>query len=143
MKICLQNTTSGLIPLYDSDLFEKKKLKIGQIYEVEIKKARNVQFHKKFFALIKLAWLNMPEKYDGIYPHPENLRKAFLIEAGYFETYYLIDGTQIMEAKSIAFDNMDELEFREVYDRVLGLILKHILPYNTNEEVEQELINFL
>jgi hypothetical protein len=33
MKILLNNTLHGLIPVYDKDFDEKKKLKIGSIYE--------------------------------------------------------------------------------------------------------------
>src|SRR5512147_754375 len=143
MIMYVQNTEAGLLPLYDSDDFEKRKLKIGTDYKVEIKKARNYQFHKKYFALIKLAWLTMPEKFDSQYPHPENLRKALQIEAGYFETSYTLDGTQLIESKSIAFDELDEYGFQELYNKVLDVILKWILPNNTSEEIERELINFL
>ena len=143
MEMYLRNTETGLLPLYDSDDFEKRKLKIGQDYKVEIKKARNFQFHKKYFALIRLAYLNMPEQFDSQYPHPENLRKALQIEAGYFETSYTLDGMQLIESKSIAFDKLDEDGFQEVYNKVLDVILKWILPNNTSEEIEKELINFL
>lgn len=143
MKLYARNTELGLIPLYDSDLHEKKRLKINEDYEIEIKKARNIDFHKLYFALIKCVWLNLPERYDELYPHPENLRKAVQIEAGFTEIYYLLDGTQIIEAKSIAFDKMDELEFREVYNRVLDVILKKILPHNKVEEINSEILNFL
>jgi len=50
MRIFCKNLLEGLIPLYNSDLEEKKKLKLDEIYEVEIKVARNYQFHKKFMA---------------------------------------------------------------------------------------------
>jgi hypothetical protein len=143
MKLYMRNTEKGLIPLYDSDLHEKKKLKLNEYYEVEIKKARNIEFHKKYFALIKLAWLNLPEQYDELYPHLDNFRKAVQIMAGFYDTYYLLDGTQIIDSKSIAFDSMDELEFKEVYNRVLDVIIKNILPLNTEQEIEQEIFNFL
>jgi hypothetical protein len=143
MKLCLRNTETGLIPLYDSDLYERKKLKIGEDYEVEIKISRNYLFLKKYFALIKLAWLNLPEQYDELYPHPDNFRKAVQIMAGFYDTYYLLDGTQIIDSKSIAFDSMDELEFKEVYNKVLDVIIKNILPLNTEQEIEQEIFNFL
>lgn len=45
MKIYLQNTSMGLIPMADSDYDEKKRLKIGEVYEVSIKLARNYHFN--------------------------------------------------------------------------------------------------
>ena len=55
MKLLLKNTASGLVPIYDDDFDEKKKLKIGQVYEVSIKLVRNYEFHKKYFALIRIC----------------------------------------------------------------------------------------
>lgn len=143
MKLYCRNTETGLIPLYDSDQFEKSKLKLGEDYQIEIRKARNIQFHKKYFALIKCAWLNLPEQYDTLYPHPENLRKAVQRMAGFKEEIYFPDGRIEDESVSIAFDKMDELEFREVYNKVLDVILKFFLTGNTNEEINNEILNFL
>lgn len=55
MKIKLLNTSVGLKPLYDEDFEEKKKLKIGEVYEATIKRPRNLSFHRKYFGLINLA----------------------------------------------------------------------------------------
>lgn len=143
MIMYVRNTETGLLPLYDSDDHERRRLKIGADYKVEIKKARNIMFHKKYFALIKLAWLNMPEKYNSQYPHPENLREALQIEAGYFDTTYTLDGMQIIKPKSIAFDELDEYGFKELYDNVLDVVLKFILPGNTSADLESEFINFM
>jgi hypothetical protein len=52
---------SGLVPINDVSYDEKKKLKIGQVYEVIIKLVRNYEFHKKYFALINCAWEYLPE----------------------------------------------------------------------------------
>lgn len=38
MELYLKNTAHGLIPLYDDDFEEKRKLKIGEVYKVSIKK---------------------------------------------------------------------------------------------------------
>lgn len=56
MKIKLLNTSVGLKPLFDEDFEEKKKLKIGEVYEATIKRPRNLSFHRKYFGLINLAW---------------------------------------------------------------------------------------
>ena len=143
MIFFVRNTENGLIPLYYSDQFEIKKLKIGEDYKVEIKKARNIGNHKRYFALIKLTWLNLPECFDDAFPHPENLREALQIEAGYFETSVLFDGSIQKKDKSINFETLGEDEFKELFSNVLDVIFKYILPHNTKEEFEQEVINFL
>ena len=56
MKIFCQNTKSGLQPLYEDDYDEKKKLKIGEIYFCEIKRPRNIKFHRKNTGLNHIAF---------------------------------------------------------------------------------------
>jgi hypothetical protein len=143
MKIAVRNTLEGLIPIYPSDLTEKQRLKLGEDYECEIHKARNIHFHKKFFALVKCAWLNLPEHLDERFPHPEVLRKVLQIEAGFYNVYYLLDGTEIREAQSIAFDKMDQAQFEEVYNKVLDIILQKVLIGTTASEINPEILSFL
>ena len=79
MKLFVQNTTVGLLPLYPADLDEKRKLKIGETYEVTIRRPRNVQFHRKFFALIEVGHdntqLEMPR---------DSYRKWATMKAGFY-----------------------------------------------------------
>ena len=69
MELYLLNTTSGLKPCYDEDYEEKKKLKIGETYKAKITLARNLKFHKKFFALINCAWEYQNEKVVEFFHH--------------------------------------------------------------------------
>lgn len=52
MKLNLLNTAHGLVPMYEDDFDEKKKLRIGQVYKADITVPRNTSFHRKAFALI-------------------------------------------------------------------------------------------
>jgi len=134
MKIALQNTIHGLIPLYPSDWDERKKLKLGEVYEAEITRPRNYPFLKKFFALINLghqnSQLNMPF---------ETYRHYVVIKAGYFNSYQTDKGVYY-EAQSIAFSSMDQETFEEVYSRVLDVIIAEIGI--TSEEIEKALMDF-
>lgn len=84
MKIKLLNTPSGLKPMYDEDYEEKKKLKIGEVYEATIKRPRNLSFHKKYFALINLAWEYQNERAVEHFKHNiELFRKTIEVAAGW------------------------------------------------------------
>jgi len=135
MKLFVKNTLSGLIPLYPADLEEKKKLRLNQEYEVEVKHPRNIGFHRKFFALVNIGWentsLNMPF---------ETYRRYVTMKAGYFKTYQTNKGTYY-EAESISFASMDQVTFEEVYSRVLDIIIADLGV--TKEEIEETLINFI
>jgi hypothetical protein len=136
MKITVKNTEQGLIPLYPSDLDEKNKLKIGEIYSVEIKKDRNYQFLKKFFALIKLGHDNT--KLQGI--NIDIYRAYVTMKAGYVETFKTPKGLMALP-KSIAFDKMDDAEFEGLYNSAIQVIIDDIGA--TREDIEQNIINFL
>ena len=91
MKLHVQNTAHGLVPLYDADYDEKKKLKIGEVYEVAVKRPRNLPFHKKYFSLIHCAWDYLPEHTVEYFHHNiECFRKTVEIAAGWCEPVYSI-----------------------------------------------------
>lgn len=144
MELYLLNTTSGLKPCYDEDYEEKKKLKIGETYKVKITLARNLQFHKKFFALINCAWEYQNEKVVEFFHHNKDaFRKTVVIAAGWYEPVYSIDKKEWSQApKSIAFDKMDEAEFMDLYDNVKRVLFQTFLRHIDEEEFMKNLINF-
>lgn len=135
VKITVRNTINGLVPLYSSDLEEKRKLKIGETYQVEVKRPRNYQFHKKFFALLNIGWENT----DVDMPF-ETYRRWVTMRAGFYKVYHTPKG-ELYEPESIAFSSMDDDTFSEVYDRVLNIILKDTGA--EKPDVEAMLIDFL
>lgn len=108
MKLFLLNTSRGLIPYDDNDSEEKRKLKIGTVYKAEIKQARNLEFHKKYFALINCAYHFLSDKQQEFYGTVEQFRKKVECASGHCELGYDLSGREIIFPKSIAFDKMDE-----------------------------------
>ena len=135
MKLLLNNTLSGLVPLYPSDYDNKRKLKLGETYEAEIKNPRNIRFHRLFFALLNIGHENT----DLDMPF-ETYRHYMIIKAGFFKAYQTSKGLYY-EPDSISFSSMSEEQFHEVYDRVLDKIIKDIGA--TKEDIEDQLINFM
>ena len=135
MKLFARNTISGLVPLYPADMEQKKKLKLGQDYEIEVKMPRNIGFHRKFMALINVGHsntsLDMP--FDAY-------RRYVTMKAGYFKAYTTPTGT-FYEAESISFANMEQDVFEEVYSRVLDVIIKDI--GSTSDEIQRSLTDFM
>ena len=144
MKLLLLNTSQGLKPCYDSDYEERKKLKIGETYLADVMMPRNLLFHRKYFSLINCAWEYQNEKVVAHFNHSvEAFRKTVEIAAGWFEPVYLIDKKEWSQApKSVAFDKMDELEFRELYDNVKRVLFQIFLRNISEEEFMKNLINF-
>ena len=102
MEMLLRKYGNALVAIddYNADLLAKIKSGEDRIYKT--KKARNPRFHRKFFALIKIGHdntdLNMPI---------DSYRKYITVKAGFFERFPTKKGEYI-EAKSIAFDKMDD-----------------------------------
>lgn len=144
MKIFLQNTFNGLIPIRDDDFEKKSNLKIGEIYCADIKLLRNYEFHKKYFALINCAWEYQNEKTQSHFKNNiEAFRKTIEIASGNYEPVYSIKRKEWLEVpKSISFESMKENEFSELYENVRNIIFSIFLKAISEEEFEKNLINF-
>lgn len=130
--------------MYDEDYDEKKKLKIGEAYEATIRLMRNIDFHRKYFALINCAWEYQNENVVLHFKHsPELFRKTIEMSAGWCDTIYSINRKEWIETpKSISFDKMDNTEFSDLYERVKDVIFSVFLKNISIEEFEKNLINF-
>lgn len=136
---------SGLMPATDVDAEKKQKLKYGQAYQFEVKQIRNYEFHKKYFALIETAWQMLNEKQEAFFgKNKETFRKTLQVTAGYADKVFNFNLKEWVDVpKSISFSSMDELEFQELYNAVLDVILQSVLKSITKEEFEKHLLNFL
>lgn len=144
MELNLLNTAGGLVPCDDNDYEEKRKLKVGQIYKATIKLNRNYRLHRKYFALINCAWAYQNERQTAFFKGSvEIFRKTMEMAAGHCERVYSIEHKEWRDIpKSIAFDKMDEAEFRDLYERVKDVLFATALRGVSEEEFNNELINF-
>lgn len=89
-----------------------KKIKI-------VGEVRNLQFHRKFFKMLNVAFENLPESLS--FPSFETFRESVLISSGHYELFHIfIDGVphEVRKAKSISFAKMDQEEFNKLYNKV-------------------------
>lgn len=144
MKLLLLNTPSGLKPMYDEDYEERKKLKIGQTYEAEIKLIRNPDFHAKVFKLFRYAWEFQPEYVRASYNDNFDLfREDVLITAGHCVRYYSESRQEfVSKVKSISFGSMEQKEFEELYERIKDVLFLTFLKGVSEEMFISTLINF-
>ena len=143
MRLVVINTPRGLIPMGDDDYDEKKKLKIGQTYSVEVKVMRNVDFHRKYFALIAYAWEFLNEKELDTFKTKDNFRKYLEISAGHCDVIFHPRLQEFVEIpRSISFGSMDNTEFSELYRRIKDVIFSIIGGRVTEAEFERLLLDF-
>lgn len=143
MRMLAVNTFHGLAPLMDDDYDEKKKLKLGQTYSVEVKVARNVDFHRKYFALIAYAWEYLNEHETERFKTKESFRKYVEIAAGHCDVIYHPRFLEYVEIpKSISFGSMDNTQFSDLYKRVKDVIFSLIGDRVSEQEFERLLLDF-
>ncbi len=145
MKLLLLNTKQGLKPMYDEDYDEKKKLKIDEVYEAEIRLPRNLRFHRKYFALLRCAWEYINERQQSFFKDDlEVFRKSLEVTSGWCEPCYNLSmQTWLHTPKSISFEKMKEDEFNILYNKVRDILFSAIIPNITKEEFDKNLKNFL
>lgn len=143
MKIYCRVTSTGLVPLYDSDLEEKKRLKIGTDVMCDIKIPRNYRFLKKFMALVRLTFENLPEHLHeelNVYS-VDDMLICLKFELGLF-TIIHFGGREFINPGSISFSAMDETEFEAFYHRCIDIILHCYLRGTDREDLLDEIEKF-
>jgi len=132
MDIYVIKTLSGhLQPCYDTDIDSLKKIPLNEPIKISYTKQRNAKFHRKFFALVNLVYMNQ-EVYNNI----DHLRKHLTIAAGFYDITYTLEGVETKEAKSISFSKMDDVQFSEFYSRFIDVIHEYF-GFDKQELIEQ------
>jgi hypothetical protein len=136
MRILVIKTPRGLLPVYDSDLENYCKIAMNEEFEIEYTKKRNLKFHKKYFALMKLAFENQQD-----YRSLNDMRRDIAIVSGFYdEVVNKITGEILKVAKSISFSNMEETEFSELYEKTKDTISKWLGI--SDENIENEIMQY-
>ncbi len=123
----LVKTSMGLSPHTDEDAIELRQVGIGDILQAKALDQRNVQHHRKFFALIRVVYDNMPEQFDRHFPTQDDLRHELIKRAGFYKEYIDLKGNKQYRAESISFDSMGQKRFDELYNKVLDVVVKWFL----------------
>lgn len=124
---------NGLIPDGQDAADWFAKVKPGARIAAKVSVPRNGRFHRKFFAMLNVAYANW-DKPTVQTPLGEaqcsfgKFRNDVCVLAGYGEPVVNTRGEVRYHAKSIAFHNMDEAEFSDLYSAVCNVILQRFLP---------------
>jgi len=124
-----------------------QKFKNGDIYEVEVKRTRNPQFHRKVFSFFKFCFEHWAaDKTDWKYfderKQFDTFRKHLTVLAGFKDVSYTIDGRVRVEAKSLSYGNMEQDEFEQCYNALINAALKHIFGNTTDQNIINQLYAF-
>lgn len=140
--IVLTKAAGGaLIPVDQQALDFLAKLKTGAGVTVEIKRHRNPGHHRKFFALLNLAyeaWEPTEATYKGqvVGKNFDQFRNDIVVLAGHYEMAVNLKGETRLTAKSISFASMGQDDFDALYSATVNVILAKILTKYTRDDLD-------
>lgn len=144
MKINFIKQPGGvLVPATDMEADKLNKFKTGQLYEVEIKLTRNPAFHRKVFAFFNFCFAHWKgdNEFQSEQKQFDVFREHLTVLAGYYDSYYSITGSVRIEAKSLAYSNMNQDEFEECYIALTNSAMKNIFR-SADQNTYNQLIGF-
>lgn len=148
-EIILTKTASGALVPVDSQAAEYiAKLKLGAGVSATVKKHRNPAFHRKWFALVNLAydaWEPGIKEFRGMKTQKNfnRFRKDIIIASGFYDLVVSINGEARAEAKSINFSMMDDGEFSDLYEKTVDVVLNRFLDNYTRDDLDEVVENIL
>jgi hypothetical protein len=140
--IVLAKAAGGaLIPLDQQAIDFLAKLKLGAGVTVEIKRHRNPAFHRKYFALLNLAfeaWEPTVATYRGetVGKNFDQFRNDITVLAGHYEMAVNLRGETRLTAKSISFASMSAEAFESLYSATINVILTKIMTNYTRDDLD-------
>lgn len=133
-----------LMPASEADTETLSAIHDGETVRADIKRPRNVAFHKKYFALLDVLFnifepvITGDKWYGGVQPvkNRDRFRKDIAIATGHYDLVVNIKNEVRAEAKSISFSAMDETQFSELYSRTLDYGLLKIAHGKTRADID-------
>lgn len=130
-------TSWALLPAHASDEAELKKLPTTPV-RAKITRPRNVQFHRKLFAMFNYLYsIWEPDESNQVgHKSFDRFRQDLTILAGFYEQHVRLDGSTRVEAQSLAFHKMDQNAFDELYNKVIDVGIKYVAKNYTGDELK-------
>ena len=140
-EIFLRKIQGVLVPDSESDVEKLASIASGETIRADIKRPRNIGYHRKYFALLDVLFdIFEPDiaehKGKPVLKNRERFRKDIAIATGHYELVVNIKGEVRAEAKSISFSAMDDAEFAQLYRSTINYGLLHIAKGKTREEID-------
>ena len=125
----LHKVGTVLRPSDDESAELLRKIAPGQPMRWTVHPKRNVRQHRLYWALVNLAHDNLPEDIAANWPTPELLSDGIKMACGLVEPRLNPKtGDTFLKLKSIAFDEMDQLEFQTFFEMALEVIATKLIP---------------
>jgi len=148
IELFVRKLYDRLCPVDQSALDAMEGLKMNGEYKCVLTQIRHAGFHRKFFALLDVAfdaWDCPTAEYKGepVQKNRDRFRKDLIILAGYGYPVVNVRGEVRYEAQSMSFAKMDQVEFENLYSRVIDVILAKVLTSYTKADLNEQVARVL
>lgn len=145
MKVNFIKMPGGILsPASDIESERLNRFKNGIVYEVELKggERRNRGFHGKVFAFTNHCfryWCanNTEAEFQCEKAQFDYFRKSLLIKAGYYDYVVDVNGSTMVQARSMSYDSMEQEEFEQVYSAMINAAIALIFQGASDEECQR------
>ena len=133
MKPIYRRTLDGFAPANDDAATFFGKTKLGQLVTLDSKQARNLKFHRLFFAILRLIS-------DNSNPHISEAAALHFakLAAGVGETVTDSRGEKHFVPGSISFGSMDQAQFDEFVQAAIPPLVGRFMVGSAPETVIRE-----
>lgn len=123
----------GVLIAVDDDSAEKmSSLGLDTIVKCTCNKNRNYENHKRFFKFLEIAF-GMQKHFTN----REHFRKWLIMKAGYYDAIVSPKGHTIFAAKSIAYESIEEEEFKILFKKCVATMVNEFSLSLTFDEFWQ------
>ena len=124
---------SFLVPLAPTDSNGLDAYPAHKPLKVKITQPRSLQQHRLYWSMLDLVAENLDQDVTG-----NDLHEWMKLKLGLCNAVRQRNGDTVMVTQSIAFDKMDQAEFRRFFDRAKVLLITHIILGLNSEALERE-----
>ena len=147
MKINMIKQPGGLLtPFDDREAMRMERFSTGEAFEVDIKLSRNPKFHGKVFAFFNYCYEFWKEQRRYQFAcdkvQYDHFRKELTILAGFYNDIWDLHGNVSVDAKSLAFANMEQDEFENCYEALINAAMGTIFEGLDDQDYYNKLAGF-
>jgi hypothetical protein len=140
-ELYLRRTLAGLAATDEAGVEALRKIKQGDIVRCEVTRPRNIQHHRRFFAMLNTVWIAC-----GDWKDTEELLTELKFRVGLVETQRVVDRktgevlAELVKPGSISFASMNEDQFSEFYNKCVNVICTDMVPGLSDSVLRDEVL---
>ena len=132
VKILVARKLTGLFPVDETGEVVIRKFTPGEVVSIDVKRPRNVAFHRKFFAMLHIILQN-----QDAYKSVDDLLEVCNLRTGHCHTVLTKDG-EVKITDSISFAAMDQDAFNNFYNRACAWVCSEVIPGLSQQDLDAE-----